>query len=91
MVARPHHLYLANCWIAGDICRFSCSTVYLFLVLSMNKLHLVVKLVNQGVVKLLLTIIYLLVFVPYRLFISKPKAGWHNQRLAKYDNLEWMW
>ena len=44
-----------------------------------EKIRNIIKLINIVIVKLILTITYILIFIPYRLFIKKPDSGWINQ------------
>jgi len=50
------------------------------------------KSMEKIIVGLLLTMVYMLFFMPYKLFLSKPKGGWEKPSYTgTHDKIENMW
>jgi hypothetical protein len=56
----------------------------------MKKIKQIIKLVNMMVVGIMLTAVYFVIILPYRLFIKKPSANWVSGKDVQ-TNLDRMW
>ncbi len=51
----------------------------------------IIKQINIVVVKMILIITYILVFIPYRLFVKKPDSEWIDQFTSHDFDFNKMW
>lgn len=56
----------------------------------MKKIRRIIRAINIAIVKVLLTIAYIVIILPYRMFVKKPEAGWAKPQQATTD-LSKMW
>ena len=89
MVACSINFYIDNRIVAGDFCRFSSGTIYLFFIL-MKKIRFIlneiVKIINKIIITICLTLTYGIICI-YHLFSKKENRQWHEFR-KKNNELE---
>lgn len=91
MVARPHYYRPANCGIAGSVCRLRCCSIHiLFILIHMKKIKQIIRFINMIVVGIILSAVYFIIILPYRIFIKKPSANWLSGK-SVHTNLDRMW
>lgn len=91
MVARPHYNRFAHCGSASTICRFRCCTIHILTILiHMKKIKRIIKFLNMVVINIMLTAVYFVIILPYRLFFKKPSANWTSGKSIQ-TNLDRMW
>ena len=56
----------------------------------MKKIRRIIRAINIAIVKVLLTIAYVVIILPYKLFVRKPEAKWAKPQQAPTD-LTKMW
>ena len=56
----------------------------------MKKIRRIIRAINITIVKVLLTIAYIVIIFPYRMFVKKPEAGWAKPKQVPTD-LTKMW
>ena len=56
----------------------------------MKKIRRIIRAINIAIVKVLLTIVYVVIIMPYKLFVRKPEATWAKPQQAPTD-LTKMW
>lgn len=89
MVACSINFYIVNRIVAGNLCRFSSSTIYLFFILMKKIIFIlkeIAKIINDIIIAICLTIIYGIICI-YHLFIKKENRQWHEFR-KKNNELE---
>lgn len=91
MVARPHYYCPSHCGSVGSVCRLlSCPIYILTILIQMKKIKQIIKLINMMVVGIMLTAVYFVIILPYRLFIKKPSTNWVSGKDVQ-TNLDRMW
>lgn len=56
----------------------------------MKKIRRIIRAINIAIVKILLTIAYVVIIFPYKLFVKKPEATWTKPQQLTTD-LSKMW
>ena len=56
----------------------------------MKKIRRIIRAINIAIVKVLLTIAYAVIILPYKLFVKKPESTWTKPQQAPTD-LTKMW
>ena len=56
----------------------------------MKKIRRIIRAINIAIVKVLLTMAYIVILMSYRLFVRKPEAKWAKPQQAPTD-LTKMW
>ena len=90
MVACPNPCRPTHCRSVSPVCRLSCRSIYLFIILKvMKRIKILVKYINLALVFMLLAITYFLIITPYRLFMSRPKSDWieHDGKVTGTQNM----
>lgn len=89
MVARPTYILAVLSVINCVFCRLGCGTIYIFLILMKEVIHIlnrVARTVNKWIVWTCLLMAYAVICV-YRLFLKKDNKRWHMKE-KDYNELE---
>lgn len=73
------------------VCRVANSPICLFVVLMKRYFLNLIKNINMYVVSLLLSVVYLLVIIPYHFFLCKAKGKWVKKEQETDINFQYMW
>ena len=90
-MACTNHNIVVDCWIIRNLCGFCNSTIHLYVVLMkkiLSYLRSIGQFMNMIVVKMLLTLVYVLVILPYHIFMRSGKdSRWitYNQTYSQQD------
>lgn len=91
MVARPHYYSPTHRRAISSVCRFLCRTIHILSILTqMKKIKQIIRFINMIVVNIILTAVYFVIILPYRLFIKKPSANWITGKSIQ-TTLDRMW
>lgn len=80
MVACACHIPPADSWAVYGGFNLCCCTFYIYFVLMKRLKKLISKVshdIANGITALLLTVIYIIVIIPYSLFVKEEKGKWH--------------
>lgn len=76
MVACANHSVAVDSWAIRNLCRFCNSAIHLHIILMKKILayiRSVGEIVNKAVVTIMLTLVYVLVIMPYHMFMRNKK------------------
>lgn len=91
MVARSNSNRTTHCGAVSSICRHFCCSFHILIILTrMNKIKQIIRFINMVVINIILTVVYFVIILPYRLFIKKPNANWISGNTIQ-THLDRMW
>ena len=91
MVISTYSDYTSHCWYNYSVCRVPHSSICLFVVLMKRYFLIIIKHINMYVVSLLLSVVYILVIIPYHFFLCKAKDKWVKKEQETDINFKYMW
>lgn len=91
MVACSNSNSTTHCGAVSPICRHCCCSFHILIILThMKKIKQIIRFINMVVINLILTVVYFVIILPYRLFIKKPSANWISGQSIQ-THLDKMW